>query len=81
VPVRLLREQNLLCDIDEEHSSSLSAARKVWFRSTERRDFGFCACGCRAESSRGSFVDFLEPRLHGAFAGAARGHLYSSHLI
>jgi len=79
--IRLLREQDLLRNIAEEHSSSLSATREVRFQSTERRDFAFCACGCRTEFSRTSFIDFLEPRLHGAFTAAARAHLHSSHLI
>jgi len=79
--IRLLREQKLLHDIAEKHSSSLFAACEVWFQSTERRDFAFCACGCRTESSRTSFIDFLEPRLHGAFTVAARAHLHSPHLI
>jgi hypothetical protein len=77
----LLRKQNLLRKVAKEHRSSCSAARQVWFRSTERRNFTFRGCGRWIESSCGNIVDFLEPRLHGAFAAAARAHLYSPHLI
>ena len=79
--IRLLREQKLLRDIFEKHSSSLSAAREVCFGSTGHRNFAFCGCVHRTVSSRENLVGFLEPRLHGAFAAAARAHLHSSHLI
>ena len=77
----LLRKQNMLRNVAEEHRSSCSAARQVWFRSTGRRSFTFRGCGRWIGSSRGNVVDFLEPRLHGAFAAAARAHLHSPYLI
>jgi len=72
----LLRKQNLLRNVAEEHRSSCSAARQVWFRSTERRHFAFRGCSRRTSSSCGNLVNFLEPRLHGAFSADTRAHLY-----
>jgi len=77
----LLRKQNLLRNVAEEHRSSCSTTRQGWLRSTERGNFTFRGCSRWIESSRGNIVDFLEPRLHGAFAAAARAYLYSPHLI
>ncbi len=77
----LLRKPNLLRNVAQEHRSSFSAACQVWFRSAERRNFTFRGCGRWIGSSRGKVVDFLEPRLHGAFAAAARAHLHSPYLI
>jgi hypothetical protein len=79
--VQLLRKQNLLRDIAEQHRTSRSAAREVWFRSTECRNFAFRDRNCGTESSRGDLVVFLEPRVHGAFAADIRAHLHSPHLI
>jgi hypothetical protein len=81
LPAELLREQELLRDIAQKHCATGAAAREVWFRSTEHCDFAFCGCVHRPVSSRENLVGFLEPRLHGAFAAAARAHLHSSHLI
>jgi hypothetical protein len=77
----LLRKQNLLRNVAEEHRSSCSAARQVWFRSTDDRNFAFLSCSRSADSSCGNIADFLESRLHGAFAAATRAQLYSPHLI
>jgi len=46
----------------------LQPLAKSWFRSTERCNFTFRGCGRWIGSSRGNIVDFLEPRLHSAFA-------------
>ena len=78
---RLLRKQNMLRNVAQEHRSSFSAACQVWFRSTGRRNFTFRGCRRWIESSRGNIVDFVEPRLHGAFAADTRAHLHSPHLI
>jgi len=40
----LLRKQNMLCNVAQEHRSSFSAACQVWFRSAERRNFTFRGC-------------------------------------
>jgi hypothetical protein len=77
----LLRKQNMLRNVAQEHRSSFSAACQVWFRSAERRNFTFRGCSRWIGSSRGTIIDFLEPRLHGAFAADARGSLHVSHLI
>jgi hypothetical protein len=77
----LLRKQNLLRHIAEEYGFSGSAARDVWFRSTDHRNFADSGCSRKTGSSCRNIVDFLEPRLHGAFTAAARAYLYSPHLI
>jgi hypothetical protein len=79
--IRLLREQKLLRDIAEKHSSSFSAAREVCLGSAGYYDAASCGCVHRNVSSRENFVGFLEPRLHGAFAADTRAHLHSPHLI
>jgi len=79
--IRLLRKQNLLRDVAQEHSSSLSAACKVCFGSTEHCDFAFFGCVPGTGSSRENLAGFLEQRLHGALAADARTDLHSSHLI
>jgi len=81
LPIQLLRKQNLLRDVAQEHSSSFSAAGKVCFGPTGHRDFVFSGCVRRTVSPRATLIAFLEPRLDGAFAAAARADLHSSHLI
>jgi hypothetical protein len=76
-----LRKQNLLRHIAQGHRSSGSAARQVWFRSTDHRNFAYRGRSRTTDSSYGNIVDFLEPRLHGALAAAVRAYLYSPHLI
>jgi hypothetical protein len=81
VPAQLLRKQNLLRDIAEEHSSNRSATGEVRFRSAEHRDLSSNGWRCSPGSRRGSIVGFFQRRLRRAFAGAARAHLHSPHLI
>jgi len=58
----LLRKQNLLRNVAEEHRSSCSAARQSLVPITSVATL-LRGCGRWIGSSRGNIVDFLEPRL------------------